>query len=101
MKTEEKITIACDQIKALLIEKNRKYGDSAMSPMRIFSKADSQEQIKVRIDDKLNRIMNQQADDIEDSVTDLIGYLILLKISKQNGTINLQQASDNQRQRQG
>lgn len=98
MKTEEKITIACDQIKALLIEKNRKYGDSAMSPMRIFSKADSQEQIKVRIDDKLNRIMNQQADDIEDSVTDLIGYLILLKISKQNGTINLQQASDNQRQ---
>ena len=98
MKTEEKITIACDQIKALLIEKNRKYGDSAMSPMRIFSKAYSQEQIKVRIDDKLNRIMNQQADDIEDSVTDLIGYLILLKISKQNGTINLQQASDNQRQ---
>lgn len=98
MKTEEKIEIACDQIKALLIEKNRKYGDSAMSPMRIFSKADSQEQIKVRIDDKLNRIMNQQADDIEDSVTDLIGYLILLKISKQNGTINLQQASDNQRQ---
>jgi len=98
LKTEEKITIACDQIKALLIEKNRKYGDSAMSPMRIFSKADSQEQIKVRIDDKLNRIMNQQADDIEDSVTDLIGYLILLKISKQNGTINLQQASDNQRQ---
>lgn len=98
MKTEEKIAIACDQIKALLIEKNRKYGDSAMSPMRIFSKADSQEQIKVRIDDKLNRIMNQQADDIEDSVTDLIGYLILLKISKQNGTINLQQASDNQRQ---
>jgi len=95
LKTEEKITIACDQIKALLIEKNRKYGDSAMSPMRIFSKADSQEQIKVRIDDKLNRIMNQQADDIEDSVTDLIGYLILLKISKQNGTINLQQASDN------
>lgn len=90
--------MACDQIKALLIEKNRKYGDSAMSPMRIFSKADSQEQIKVRIDDKLNRIMNQQADDIEDSVTDLIGYLILLKISKQNGTINLQQASDNQRQ---
>jgi hypothetical protein len=95
LKTEEKIAIACDQIKALLIEKNRKYGDSAMSPMRIFSKADSQEQIKVRIDDKLNRIMNQQADDIEDSVTDLIGYLILLKISKQNGTINLQQASDN------
>jgi len=82
MTTEEKITIACEEIKSLLIEKNRKYGDSAMNPSRIFSKADSKEQLKVRIDDKLNRIMNQQSDDTEDSVMDLIGYLILLKISK-------------------
>lgn len=66
----------------MLLEKNRKYGDSALKPSRIFSKADAKEQIKVRIDDKLNRIMNQQADDIEDSVVDLIGYLILLKISE-------------------
>ena len=82
MNTEQKIEAACQEIMNLLIEKNRKYGDSAMKPSRIFSKADAQEQIKVRIDDKLNRIMNQQPDDIEDSVTDLIGYLILLKISK-------------------
>ena len=82
MNTEEKIKAACLEIQDLLVEKNRKYGDSALNPMRIFSKADTQEQIKVRIDDKLNRIINQQSDDIEDSVLDLIGYLILLKISK-------------------
>lgn len=82
MNTEQKIKQACQEIQAMLLEKNRKYGDSALKPSRIFSKADAKEQIKVRIDDKLNRIMNQQADDIEDSVVDLIGYLILLKISE-------------------
>jgi len=82
LNTEQKIKQACQEIQAMLLEKNRKYGDSALKPSRIFSKADAKEQIKVRIDDKLNRIMNQQADDIEDSVIDLIGYLILLKISE-------------------
>lgn len=73
----------CDQIKELLIEKNRNYGDSALNPARIFSKADSTEQILVRIDDKLNRIQKGAgllAND-EDVINDLIGYLVLLKIS--------------------
>ena len=54
--TQSQITIVCDDIKELLLEKNRKYGDSALNPNRIFSKADAVEQILVRIDDKLNRI---------------------------------------------
>lgn len=66
----------------LLCEKNRKYGDSALNPVRIMSKADSMEQIKVRIDDKLNRIMNQQIDDDEDAEKDLFGYLALYHIAK-------------------
>lgn len=78
--TQEKIVITCDDIKELLLEKNRKYGDSALNPIRIFSNADGVEQIKVRIDDKLNRLRNMQDDDSEDTITDLIGYLILLKI---------------------
>lgn len=80
---EKEITEACDQIKQMLLEKNRKYGDSVLNPIRIFSKADTQEQIKVRLDDKINRLKNQQDDEDEDVVDDLIGYLILLKISKQ------------------
>lgn len=79
-KTQLEIAQACDEIKQLLIDKNRKYGDSAMNPVRIFSKSDSVEQLKVRIDDKLNRLKNLQEDETEDTVTDLIGYLILLKI---------------------
>ena len=79
--TQERIAKVCDDIKQLLLEKNRKYGDSALNPIRIFSTADSTEQLKVRIDDKLNRLKNLQADESEDTITDLIGYLILLKIN--------------------
>ena len=72
-----------NNITKMLIEKNRKYGNSALKPQRIFSKASAVEQIKVRIDDKLSRIKNQQNDEDEDVISDLIGYLILLKIAKE------------------
>lgn len=75
------IAETCDEIKNLLLEKNRKYGNSALDPRRIFSKADPIEQIKVRIDDKLNRIANQQSDEDEDVVQDLMGYLVLLRVA--------------------
>ena len=81
--TESKISVVCDDIKELLIHKNRKYGNSALQPNRIFSKCSATEQLLVRIDDKLNRIMKGAgllAND-EDVVNDLIGYLVLLKIS--------------------
>lgn len=81
--TQTHICIICDEVKQLLIEKNQKYGDSALQPSRIFSKADATEQILVRIDDKLNRIQKGAgllAND-EDVIMDLIGYLVLLKIS--------------------
>lgn len=83
MNRTRSIEIACDQIKCLLVEKNEKYGDSALSPCRIFSKADSTEQLLVRIDDKLSRISRGAgllAKD-EDVLDDLIGYLLLLKIA--------------------
>ena len=82
-KTEMQIEKVCDEIKELLISKNRKYGNSALKPNRIFSKCSATEQLLVRIDDKLNRIMKGAgllAND-EDVVNDLIGYLVLLKIS--------------------
>ena len=81
---EEKISKICDEIKEMLLEKNRKYGDSALNPIRIFAKSDTVEQLKVRIDDKLNRFKNMQEDDTEDVIKDLIGYLILLKIAEED-----------------
>jgi hypothetical protein len=80
MNTQIEIENTCNEIKQLLLEKNRKYGDSALNPVRIFAKSDATEQLKVRIDDKLNRLKNLQEDETEDTITDLIGYLILLKI---------------------
>jgi len=80
--SEIKISGICDDIKELLIHKNRKYGNSALKPCRVFSKSSTVEQLLVRIDDKLNRIMQGAgllAED-EDVVNDLIGYLVLLKI---------------------
>lgn len=79
----------CDEVKNLLLEKNKKYGDSALNPARIFSKANAVEQILVRIDDKLNRIQKGAgllAND-EDVVMDLMGYLVLLKIALKHNTV--------------
>ena len=83
--TETQLEIAkiCDDIKELLLYKNLKYGNSALEPIRVFSRADNTEQLLVRIDDKLNRIKHGEniLYDDEDVIQDLIGYLILLKIS--------------------
>jgi hypothetical protein len=74
------IAFVCDQIKNLLLEKNMKYGDAALNPVRIFSKSDSNEQLNVRIDDKLNRIANGASNEDEDPEWDLLGYLILKRV---------------------
>ena len=76
------ISSVCDEIKELLLEKNAKYGDSALNPVRIFSRADISEQIKVRIDDKLSRIRTLDPDDAEDAYLDLLGYLVLHRVSQ-------------------
>src|SRR5690606_42083023 len=70
------------EIQALLLKKNAAYGDSALTPVRAFSKSYSAEQIRVRIDDKLSRLMRGTEYENEDTVTDLLGYLILLKIAE-------------------
>ncbi len=79
---KKEVECVLQEIQEMLEEKNRKYGDSALNPQRVFSKADTVEQIKVRIDDKLSRIINQQNDDDEDIINDLLGYLVILKIAK-------------------
>ena len=76
------IATICDQIKELLLDKNRKYGDAALNPVRIFSKANTVEQLKVRMDDKLSRLRNAQDDEDEDVVSDLLGYLVLFKVAQ-------------------
>ena len=87
--TQKQIATVCDDVKELLLYKNEKYGDSALNPCRIFSKATPVEQLLVRIDDKINRIMKGAGllGEDEDVIVDLLGYLVLLKIglTKENG----------------
>jgi len=77
-----KIWSACHEIAQLLIDKNISYGNSALEPTRIFSTADPAEQLKVRIDDKLSRVKNNQGFSGDNDIDDLIGYLVLYKIAK-------------------
>ena len=80
--TQIEIAAICEDVKELLLYKNQKYGNSALEPARIFSKASAVEQLLVRIDDKLNRIQKGAGllSEDEDVIMDLIGYLVLLKI---------------------
>jgi len=76
----------CDAVKELLLMKNREYGNSALEPVRVFSCMFAQDQIDVRIDDKLKRIQTtRELDDLqihEDTEQDLIGYLILKRVAR-------------------
>lgn len=69
------------ELRALLIQKNQAYGDSALNPIRCFSKAGPDEQIRVRIDDKLSRMMRGDAAG-EDTELDALGYQVLLRIQR-------------------
>ena len=81
-KTENLIKEVCSQVQDLIISKNRNYGDSATNPCNIFAKGDAVQSLCARIDDKLSRIKNKGInDETEDTVIDLIGYLILLKVA--------------------
>jgi hypothetical protein len=69
------------EIRELLINKNIKYGNSALEPLGVFSQMSAKEGLLIRIDDKLKRIKNGSLEkDDEDVINDLIGYLVLLKI---------------------
>jgi hypothetical protein len=75
-----KISAVCEAMKRFLQSKNKKYGNSALDPFRICSKADATQQILIRMDDKLNRISHSQKLRKNDFV-DLIGYGLLLMIN--------------------
>ncbi len=87
MKTEKnnasqgEITAVFDGMKALVLEKNKRYGNSALDPVRVFSKLDPGEGICVRLDDKLSRINNSR-ELRKNDIADLMGYLALLCIAK-------------------
>jgi len=81
-RVEKAIAAVCDEVKDLLVQKNRAYGNSALAPLRIFSRAEPVEQLNVRIDDKLSRIARGSEFAGDDTELDLIGYLILRRVAR-------------------
>ena len=79
---DECLDMVVAEITTLLKEKNIAYGNTALNPTNIFSRLNASEAICARLDDKLARIKNKGINDqTEDTVDDLIGYLLLLKMS--------------------
>ena len=76
------IAQVCDDVKRVLLEKNHAYGNSALAPLRIFSRADAIEQLNVRIDDKLSRVARGCEFAGDDTELDLIGYLVLRRVAQ-------------------
>ena len=50
----------------------------------MFSRAEPEEQLLVRIDDKLSRIARGSEFENDDTILDLIGYLVLLRIARKD-----------------
>jgi hypothetical protein len=80
---EALVRAECSALADMLVQKNRAYGNSALEPVRIFSKADPTEQLKVRIDDKLSRLA-RGSNAGEDVTLDLLGYLIILRVAEKS-----------------
>jgi hypothetical protein len=76
-----KVRSELDALGTMLIEKNAAYGNSALDPVRVFSRASTVEQILVRIDDKLSRLARGSGAG-EDVERDLMGYLVLLRVAR-------------------
>ena len=82
MDFNKEVEAVTKEICDMLIAKNASYGNSALDPICCFSKASVIEKLKVRIDDKLSRINRGSEYAGDDTIKDLIGYLILLRVAE-------------------
>ena len=80
---EQKVQDILHGMADLLVEKNAAYGNSALDPVRIFSKADTTEQLYVRLDDKINRVKQGHEYPGDDTIRDIIGYCTLILIARE------------------
>ena len=81
------ILLECIRIANMLLEKNIAYGNSALSPIQIFTKIPPGDQLDVRIDDKLNRIKNGSSYTGDNDLLDLVGYIVLKLVDQKNTSI--------------
>lgn len=78
---EKLIETTFENFSRFLIEKNKRYGNSALNPPCIFSNATANNQLCNRLDDKLSRIKHSE-ELRKNDVADVFGYIALLMIQK-------------------
>ncbi len=76
---EKKIDSFFSECKNILLERNKEYGNSALKPRQIFSKASPVEVLEQQIDHKLSRIA--EGDRKKDTLMDIVNYILLLDIA--------------------
>lgn len=75
-----KIEQITKSLNELLQEKNKRYGNSALEPLEGV-KYTAEDGIKIRLADKVKRIIN--SDDLrKNDLADILGYLVLLCVDK-------------------
>ena len=79
--TAWKIDQITGSLNSLLKYKNENYGDSALNPIKIFSKLEAADSLFQRADDKISRIQNSKELRVNDLI-DLMGYCVLICASK-------------------
>lgn len=87
--SQRKIMTTLASIQTTLLEKNKRYGDSALNPIKVFSglvAADDEEaQMYRRLDDKLKRVYTAAQNGqtlAKNDLFDVIGYGVLLCVKK-------------------
>jgi hypothetical protein len=74
----EDILAVCLDLAGFLCEKNLAYGNAAFEPINIFCKADAETQVRMAIDNKLNRLLHGSEFQGDDTLLDLAGYIVIL-----------------------
>lgn len=81
---EQNVRRILEGVADTVVQKNLAYGDSALNPIRVFSKTDRMEQLFVRLDDKLSRVQKGHEYPGDDTIRDIIGYCTLILIARES-----------------
>jgi hypothetical protein len=80
--TNELLENELQRLRDLFVEKNEQYNDSLQHPISTFYQGDVVSGICARLDDKLGRIRQAGiTEDTIDTIDDLVGYLVHLRIA--------------------
>lgn len=81
---EQNVRRILEGVADTVVQKNQAYGDSALNPIRVFSKTDRMEQLYTRLDDKLSRVQKGHEYPGDDTIRDIIGYCTLILIARES-----------------